>query len=624
MLILILLRRFIAFPKKYLWLFLIVPIVTMGFGFLRGFFTGDAFGYWLPVAKKLVEDKFIPEFFTGTHFSRMPLLSLLFAFTFSIFNSFNEFLCLWIPFFFSAATLVVLHQWGKYKRIHRKFLFFIPILFLTNILVEFWGGWNLLQEPLILFFATTFFYYYEKYLDNNRVRDLIFLSMSFVLACASKISGWYLSFLILYIFLRGEHKYKTLLYLAFFSIPLLLWLLRNYLVFDNPFFPLLNGFFKGKYYLIVKKWHTYHSYALFNKFSDRFLFVFYHFWIAIPFVLLSFYEFFKQRHYEYLFLFFSYSLFKEMFLFTPTSCIRYYYLFLGLFLIYGFLGLQRIKSKLAIFSLLILGILGLLSVPVTHSSSKFISSFEQKFSSLSYLFDFLHNHWYFVLFILSPFIYFVSCKKYNKIFLIFIYALSILHLRFVANKSWLNTWTFIFLAIIILIFLAFRHKIRYKHLKLIIVSFIILVILFNSWIMGFIYYWRHKTVFPPSFLWKTSRWANEILNKCTNSAERKNFYIIITAQKDFYNWRSEYRSIEFLDFNFWNFIREYNSDLSGKDIHKLLIKKKIKYIIKNATYYEHNSLANNELNQFFEKIRKTKDFKLIGNLNNQYFIWQVY
>ena len=160
LLVIFLLRHRVSFNKKYLWFFVLAPLVTAGFGFLRGFIDGDAYSLWLPAARDTIAFGYFPDFSIAYQFSRMPLLSILMALTFSVFDSLNEFICLWIPFFFSSAILIVIYKWAKNKNLDKKFLFFIPVLFLTNILVAWWGGWNLLQEALVLFFATTFFYYY--------------------------------------------------------------------------------------------------------------------------------------------------------------------------------------------------------------------------------------------------------------------------------------------------------------------------------------------------------------------------------------------------------------------------------------------------------------------------------
>lgn len=618
-------RQSISFNKKYLWFFLITPLVTAGFGFLRGFFTGDAYWLWLPIAREIVVHGQIPDFLGGYYLSQMPLLSLLFAGTFALFNSFNEFLCLWVPFFFTAATLIVLYQWAKDKNLDKKFLFFIPFLFLTNLGVAFWGGWNLLQESILLFFATTFFCYYEKYLAGHQRKDLIFFIFSFVLVIASKLSGLFLALLIPFLFFREKNKKRFLAYLFFFSVPILFWFLRNYLVYDNPVFPLLNSLFKGRYALFLQ--NSYFPGYFHVKTSLLVIFgsVTKYLWLSFPFILLSFYGFLKKRRYEYLILFLLFFLLKEIFYFTITvSVMRYYYLFLGLFLVYALLGLEQIKSRLAISGLVLLAVAGLLLVPVTDSSSAFISSIEDKVSFFGQLFDYLHNYWYLVLIILIPFAYRASRQLDIAIFLIFLYSLYILHLQFIANKSWLNTWPFIFLSLLFLIFFALKDRIHY--VKQIIIAFIILVVFFNSWGLASVYYWHQGNItLPVPFIWQTSHWAREILDKQTSPAERDNFYILIAEQPDYFNWWTDYQAINLFDFDFWLLLQGYDIRLSDLALHRLFVQRKVRYLVKNEIEkYRFGDRANKEFEQFFEKIKNSNYFKLIASQDDQYFIWQVY
>ncbi|MFH0820057.1 MAG: hypothetical protein V1892_03420, partial [bacterium] len=525
---LFLFRNSIVIEKKYLWFFLIVPVVTAGFGYLRGFFTGDAYTLWLTVAREIAKSGHIPDFYISYPFAREPLLPLLFAATFSIFKIFNEFLCLWVPFFFTSATLIVLYQWAKTKGLGKTLLYFLPLLFLSNPQLNFIGGWNLLQESLILFFTTAFFYYYDTYLENKNFKNIIFLIFSFTLACASKISGPFLILLIIFLFLKSRHKKQILIYSLLILIPVIIWFARNYLIFDNPFFPTFNGLFGGKYAQVVN------SYQYFRNISTdfslaRFSYAFSLLIFAFPFLFLALYQFIKSRRWDYLVFFSAFVFFKEIFLFTVTaSNIRYYYSFLGLFLVYALLGLERLKSKwlLGLFMLVALG--QLLFIPVTDSSSQFISFFENKFSFLGNLFVFLHNYWYLVLLILVPFIYKFCQKNEAKIFLIFLYCLFILNLSFVVNKSWLNVWPFIPLALILLVFFSYKEV---KYFRQLLATVVIFVILVNSWILGSLYYLNQgKVEIPVPFLYESSSWAKEVLDKEIPLVERNKFFILITAQ----------------------------------------------------------------------------------------------
>lgn len=619
---LFLLRKSVSFSKKFFWFFLIVPVVTAGFGYLRGFFSGDAYALWLSIAREIARSGYIPDFYIGTPVSREPLLSLLFAATFSFFGSFSEFLCLWVPFLFTSATLIIIYQWAKNKKLGKIFLFFVPFLFLSNVLINSVGGWNLLQESLILFFATAFFYYYDNYLADKKFKDLFFLILSFVLACASKISGPFLVLLLVYLFLKSKNKKQILFYLVLLSLPIIIWFARNYLVFDNPIFPLFNSLFKGRYYQVVNNYQYFRNIS--TDFSlARFSYAFSLLIFAFPFLFLALYQFIKSRRWDYLVFFFAFVFFKEIFLFTVTaSNVRYYYSFLGLFLVYALVGLERLKSKwlLGLFTLVALG--QILFIPVTDSSSQFISFFEDKFSFLGNLFVFLHNHWYLALLILVPFIYKFCKRDGAKIFLIFLYCLFILNLSFVVNKSWLNVWPFIILALILLIFFSYK-EIRY--FKLLLAGLIVLIIFLNSWFLGSLYYLNQgKVEIPVPFLYESSSWAKEILDQRISSKERQDFYILVTDQDDYFSWFTDYKTLTFMYFNFFLINKDYRENLTSKEIADMFTKNKIKYIIKNSSGYDFSNRANREFQRFFDIIENSPRFKLIASRDNKDRVWQTY
>ena len=616
-------RRSIYFSKNYLWFFALVPLVASGFGLLRGFFTGDTYGQWLPAARDIILTGRFPGFETNYYFSGMPLMSFLFAGTFLISNSLNEILNIWIPFFFTAASLIVIIQWAKDRNLDKKFLFFIPVLFLTNTLVQFYGSWNLLQESLVLFFATAFFYYYEKYSANQETKDLIFLFLSLTLASASKISGLFLFIIVPFLFFKSRRKTQLLSYLFFFSLPIIIWLIRNYLVFDNPVFPVFNGFFKGRYYEVNRLFGAYHVLpASLISFWGRYLWVIKNYlFIAFPFIILSLYGFIKERRYDYLFLVGLYFLIKEYFLFTPNdSSIRYFYMFLGLFLVYALLGLARLKSRWFITLLTGLALAGLLLTPIANSSSAFIYLFENRLFLLRQIFNYLHNYWYLFIVVLTPFIYRASQKEELKIFLIFLYSFFIFHLRFVANKSWLNTWPFIVLALLFLLLFIFKERIKY--LKEIIIISVVLAVFVNSWAMASVYYLRQgKISFPVEYLFKESKWARYVLNSQTISGQRKDFYVLISAQTGYFAWWTDYQSLTLFSRNFWHKIGNYRNNLSDEELRRLLKDNRVKYIIKNEVSFDYYS---QEYEKFFQKIANSDIFQLLAQKEGQYFVWQVY
>ena len=448
------------------------------------------------------------------------------------------------------------------------------------------------------------------------------------MVCASKISGFYLGLLIIWIFFKTKDKMKFVLYLFLFSVPILLWILRNYLVFDNPFYPFFNNIFKGQYYLPAQQFSSYHTgLAYFNEHIwNKIRTIFSYLYMIFPFLLLSFYGFFKKKRYDYLFFIISFCLLKEIFLFTTNiSIVRYYYFVVGLLLVYGLLGLQQVKSKLAISCLILLAIGGLFLLPITDSTSQFISSFENKFALFYTLFIFLKDYWYLILIILAPFAYLASKKKDIKIFLIFLYSLYFLHIHFIANKSWINTWPFVFFSLLFLIIFAFKKK--FKYFKQIIITLIALFVFTNSWAIASVYYWHQGNVtLPVPYVWEPSAWARPILDQETIPTERDDFYLLLGGQKEYFIWWwTDYQVINLFDIDFWMILGDYSVDLSDLDLKQLFIQKKVKYIVKNKLEMEYDDLFNKNLNQFFELVRNSDNFTLIAaSEDNKYFIWQVY
>jgi len=613
----------INWPKQYWWLFILVPIVSAGFGYFQGFFSGDAYGWYLPTGRQMVMDHNFPNslyIFKYCHLS--PFFPLLIGATFAIFNNFNEFFCLWIPFFFSSATVMLLYIWLKGKKNNNDFLFLIPLLFLTNVLVANLG-WNLLYESVVLFFGTAFFYYYEKYQTEQKLAVLLFLFLSFVLAAVSKLSGLFLAPLILYLFFRAANKRQFLFYGFIFLLPLMAWLLRNYLLFDNPIFPVLPDIFRGRYYEIIKHsgYFLNPGLAYLQSLSARYVYTIKGMLFAFPFIFLAFYGFIKAKRYDYLVYCVIFFLLKEYLLFSANSYLRYYYILLGLLIVYALIGLEKLKSRLIVGILMIVGISGLLFIPFVESTSNFISAFEHRLLFFRDLLLMLSNYWYLTIIFLLPFVYLASRRKDVKIFLIFIYSLYVLYVEFIYNKSWLNTWLIIFLALALLIIFSLAK--RNIPTKKMVIAFISLTIILNSWAMGSIYYWRHgQFSFPVSFLYEGSHWARKILDGKNAIAAKPDFFVLVTTQADYYYWFSDYRPVELGDFQFNSLTNlKYNNDLSAENIRQILIDAKIKYIIKNSDNLRTIYI---EPNVFLDKVKNDNQFELIANKDDQVFVWQVY
>jgi len=620
-------KQIVIIPRQLIF-FIIVPLVCAGFGFLRGFFIGDAYDLYLPIGRVIAQTGHIPAFYVGQYFSQMPLLSLLFAATFSVFNTFNEFVCLWVPFFFTSATLILLYQWAKEKKMESKFLYFLPLLFLSNWGLAFWGGWNLVQESPLLFFATAFFYYYENYLSTDKKKYLILCLMSFTLAVCSKLSAPFLVFLLLYLFLKSKQKPLFIFYVFVFSLPISFWLLRNYIIFSNPFFPILNAVFKNEYYeIIYKNFNYYHPgpTALRESFFNKIYFLGYYILSAFPLLILSVYGFIKEKRYDFLILVFSFGLIKEIFLFVPTiSTPRYYYIFFGLITIYGLFGLQYLKSRLSTAIIFGISVFVLLTTPFFDSGSQFIASFEQRLYILRTMSFFLYSHPILVSLLAIPLMYLMFKKIDSKACLILIYCLYIFHLPFVANKSWINTYPFI-IAAFLFIFLLYLSKKFNSYSRQLVAAFVFIAIFINSWGMASAYYYNQGRIeLPVSYLFQGSAQFRKALDEKTESTQRQNYYLLVGGQQEYFNWFTDYRAVNFGDTSFWIILRGYNSKFNDVELKTFLIDKKIKYLVKNVESIDTHETLRNEYSRFFDQVKKSGQFQLIYNDADKFFIWQVY
>jgi hypothetical protein len=611
----LLLKKRIRITKKYFWLFLLVPIIVAGFGFLRGTFPGDCYSQWLIAAKNIATSGTIPAFIIADYFSRPPLSVIFYAATFLLFNSFNELILIWVPLFFTTATLIVIMKWALLKELDKKLLFVLPLLFLTNPEVLSFSGWSLLQEAVLLFFATCSFFYYEKYLSSKNRFNLFLMITSFALVAASKESGLFLLlFMIPITWLKSRDKKRFVIYTLILFAPVFAWLLRNYLIFGNPVFAVLNNVFGGPY-------AEYYAQATnltptpphLQSLSAKYLYTIKNLWLAFPFVILSLYGLIKERRFEYLLILGLYFLSKEYLLFTITSVIRYYYLFLGPLLVYGALGLKNLKSKVVIAGLIILAWWGLFKVPIIDSSSSFISSIEGKLWWLKNIPMFIKSYQFFVLIGLALILFFIKKEK-TKLFLVGLYALYFLHVEYVFNKSWLNSWLVILGALILLPF--FVNIVKFKTAKVILTAVILLVVILESWGLGSIYVFRHGFSWPVSYVYKNSNWAGRVLDK--QDFDPKANYILIAAQHDYFNWFTNYQTVTFGKFDF-NRVTDlgYQAELSSQQVKDLFIKSKIKYVV-------YNDDENEKFSEFYDKITTDNPFELIAESEKDYKIFKVY
>ncbi|MBU1164130.1 glycosyltransferase family 39 protein [Patescibacteria group bacterium] len=596
--------------KKYHFIALALAVFSLiGFGLLRGYIAGDATWFWLPISRTLAQ---IGEISTSVSdwrwipLTRQPIFYLLIASTFSLFNTFQAFTALWIPLLFSGLTAVLLFKWAKEKGIKKEYLIFIPLLVLCNRLVAYWG-WNLMQESIILFFATAFFYYYDKYLEEKTNHNLFFLAISFILATLSKVTGFFLVIPLFFAFLKSKKTRKYfIIIVVIISLPLLIWLLRNFIIFNNPVFPVLKGVFVGPYDQYMTENLDFKLFGvpeLENSIHKRTVHDINLMMTAYPFILLALWGLWKYRKYGILFTLFLFFIIQETVMYAPLNADRRHYLFLGVLIIYAVLGLEKLKSKLFLLLLHLLALGVLLKTPLTRSTSQFILGVEGLFSPFLFIVDFMHNNPLAVLIIMFPFLLYIVYKKFeqSKIILLSIYCLYILTLTWIFNKSWVNTWLPILFILLFIACYAIISKYKDVNVKKILIPVVIIILLLNSWGMAIVYYINQGNInLPVSHVYNGNHGIVKYLEE--NETSPKDSFYIIARDVDYLIWYKNYQAmrINHPEFNHLTGLR-YNENLSAEEIHSIFIASKIKYIAVN-NYILPQSLAN-----LLEKIREKPD-----------------
>src|SRR3989344_857046 len=607
---------------KYWQFFLLVPAVSLGFMLLRGFFIGDVYYHWLPFAREIALTGSFPDFVNFNWFSVMPLPTLLMAATFSLFGTLSQFANLWMPLVFSAATLIVLLEWGKHRKLDRKYWIFLGVLFLTN--ASFLGlSWNPMQDPLILFFATCFFYYYDRFLEERSRRNLFFLLLSLMLAALAKYNGIFLLLFLPFLFSKAKDKLFFLKYTLIFSLPLFYWFARNYAIYGNPVFPVLNGFFGGPYADTYSQFFEYahHQFTPYPTLASKLKFISTALLEELPYILLAVYGLIKKRAWIILGVFGAYFIYKEVFLFSSTSGVRYYYLFLGLILIYALDALQGMRSKIVLGGLVALAFYQLFSILPVDSESLFISRFENIFSFALPAVNLVYAQRLFLALGLGVLSTSIKDIEKTKTVLLYLYSLFALKLRFVVNKSWINIWPAIASGIAFLLG-SFMRPLRFYQIK-IAVALLVVIVFLNSWVMGSAYYLNQgRFEFPVSHIWADSARAKGVLDRETADISKDSFYIMIFANRGYFLWKTDYRAVTYSDFDFHELVDgRYHKDLGVEETKKLLIEYNIKYIVINELS---NDTDYTDFGNFADLVADSNLFELIAEDEASHKVWRVY
>jgi len=195
--------------------------------------------------------------------------------------------------------------------------------------------------------------------------------------------------------------------------------------------------------------------------------------------------------------------------------------------------------------------------------------------------EFFHGYPLLTLLLLTPFVLYLIFKDHSKFFLLTVYCLYILQLRWVANKSWLNAWLPILAVVLFLLFYPFIKRIKFFEARKFFIVFIAVVLFLNSWGMAILYYWNQGNLeLPISQPYVGSFGIVNYLDE--NETSPKDSYFILARDIEYLVWYAGYQGIRLnlYDFNFLTSL-SYNDDLSAEEIYNLFKASKIKYIAIN-------------------------------------------
>lgn len=605
--------------KRGLFLFFVVLLIFVGCLLFNGQVSGDAVNYWLPLSREIVRQSTIPDLLlnvSGFMTSRPPLLPLFFASTFSFFG-FDEIFALWIPFLFSFLTLIFLYKWCRLIKIEEKYIKFIPFLLLTSPLVLSWG-WDLLQESIILFFFVAFFYYFERYKRENTKLNLLLLLFSFVLAVASKETGLFLIIILTCVLLKKSmRQYFNKIWPFATFLPIVVWWTRNFLVYGNPVFPMLNSIFGGKYSKLLIFSGSYaqiYNYSLKNIFERFNSEAMIQFLVILPLVAVALYVFVKKKQFEYIVLVAIFFIVGQFWAGTNGE-LRYYYPFLGMFLVYFLYGLQNIKSRMALSVIFFVSLLTLFFTPAVLSRSSFIGPIEARVQSLYVLAEFIANNKFIISLILVVFFYvFLSKKKSVKYLVLLILCFYLLKTNSI-RISWLNIWLPILGLVGIILGWGLLSKDRNQNMyQKFIMALVIIVFFINTWGLNIGYCLaNNKFPYPELKGFTILPLAGEKIK--TMEGKNKDFYIL-TDQPRYLNWYYDYKEIDasVLTFNYITKLK-YRDTMNSKELRDLLMGAGVRYIIKSTTksYWDY----------FFEKVKDQPDFFEPILQKNGYTLWKT-
>lgn len=576
------------YSQKYIyWLLLIVPFFLIGWAALRGFYTGDAYSYWLPWARELAASGRMPDWLTSINMpytSAGPLWPLTLGAVFTVLPV-SQFSGAFLPILFFFLGLIICVRWLQEKQVGGLWQAVAIVLILFNSQTAFWS-WNLLTESMLFLSYALFFYFFEKTWTESNRRNWMSMVGSFCFAVLVKSSGLLLGVPLLLVLFKHRKKIslKIIIGVLVAAAPLGIWFLRNYFVYGNPVFPMFNGMFDGPFAT---------TYALTNPFgfwlerfptiASRASYILNNVLITFPLVGLSIIGFWKSRfRFPYL-VTLVFIVFAGIYIiFSASSGMRYIWPYVSLFAVYAVFGLQETQSRFLRLVTWLLALFSVLSIVPVNSTSDFISSIEHKLVILGDVAQLFYSNIVIVMLVGIIVGYVVVRKKfiwqYSSVLLI---ATTLLHTRWIGNKSFLNTWSFIIILLAgILLLLAVKQFHNKQKLLIYFGALYLFVMMFvNSYAQAGIYYLRQGVQWPHQHVFAASRDLVPLLTEHVESSDE----ILTLAGAGYYNWFENKTAIGLNSFQFLQKTGSvYQTGMSQQDVYELLHQGDIDAVVNNA------------------------------------------
>jgi len=229
----------------YIYILLLIAFLTQQSTDFR--FTQDSRVYYMPLARLLSKLKYIPPLLTpesgrvaplilGYQVSYPPTLMGLGALAIRIIGTSSNYILSIIPLTFYTLFITFCVLLWKHLKVS---IYLCTIVFLIMSPLYYYSS-AFLEECILMFAVTGFFYFFFRKED---IKASIFCGLIAITRMYGIIFPFFYGLKLLY-----QRKFKELSTLFIFTIPSLLWFLRNIKVFGNPFYPAMVTHTINEYY----------------------------------------------------------------------------------------------------------------------------------------------------------------------------------------------------------------------------------------------------------------------------------------------------------------------------------------------------------------------------------------